>query len=356
MLVNKIEELNLSNNKIETLPNRFLFNMPNLTDLNLCANKIYNLSFIDSDSHVKRLMICNNNIARIGKRIMNSELEYLDLSSNKLANVNNLCVAFPNIEVLYISHNEITVIEDLKGIEDCENLIELSICGNPVHCNGINEIMKRRLNQLEILDGVELYEEPLVKKQIIKIEQEINGKIELSNNQHEIESDSLLLEDGIQEITKLSGSYKDVDAKATSNLESLQRFYDSYADRIINKLTEIQVEVGDIPVTNCPTSHRKVEIQNSKSDTLKEIIIQQQYTPKLAENNKNIIKKSKFENSDLKNIQKQNSTNTLFRIKQPLKTSNQLKKVINSTLTLRNPRLLKQQTELLRSQFKDSNN
>lgn len=312
---------------------------------------------MDSESSLKRLNVNNNNITKIAKRIFGSELAYLDISDNKLANFNNLNTAFPSLEVLHAKSNEIMLMEGLRSLSHCNNLVELSITGNPLYFSGIEETIKNRFGNIEVLDGTELDLETATQKEINVIMKNLKQRddfVAINNINEKIDSEISDYENN-QEVL---GSKIDMNAEFHDKDEELRYFYSNYDKAFKDKLTEIMAEIKSFTKSNDQESNndQNIKEEDNQMVTTNEINVEQHIKRNIPHVSTSNSEDKPQEQLTAKVVSKPSSTNSLFRIKQASKAANQFKKIVNSTLTLKNPRLLRLQTEALKAQLNVNNN
>ena len=332
-----------------------MFNLHALVDLNLSCNKLSDLGFVDTESALKRLKMANNSVSKISKRVVASELESLDLSRNKLASVNNLSTAFPNIEALDVSHNDIVLMDGLKSLAACASLFELSIAGNPVHYAGIAQIIKKRFSNLEVLDGADLCEETLMQREINALVKNL-GKLAVGGQIDEIDSRLNIDEPAAEDEQAIFGDEKtrcDTETRLQANNKTLECFYENYTNELNHKLTEIRAELKTTQLVNVDDAPARSEARDTPIAEVSEAPMKNPASTNLeplsAQPTTECVAQGAPTNS--KSTQKVAQAPAPFRIRQSSKASGQLMKAINSHAALKNPRLLKQQTELLRLQL-----
>lgn len=114
-----------------------------------------NLTFLNQMTQLRKLVLTRNNIETIDKStpfFLLENLEYLDLSYNKLTDINELFLfeTIPNnVTYLSVAHNDITeLLED--AFEDLTSLRELDLSYN--HISDLSEEMFNNLTMLETLN------------------------------------------------------------------------------------------------------------------------------------------------------------------------------------------------------------
>ncbi|KAH3825320.1 hypothetical protein DPMN_127194 [Dreissena polymorpha] len=116
-----MEWLSLSENILEFISPKFLSQSKNLQYLDLSSNHLHKMQeyyedqfeiLITNTTKLKELRLNKNNIARIpfNMFLTNTELEFLDLSQNKISSLNFNIGQLTHLKVLNLSHNAITFI------------------------------------------------------------------------------------------------------------------------------------------------------------------------------------------------------------------------------------------------------
>ena len=145
-ILNKIEFLDLSNNKITSIPN--LKKFPNITYLNVSFNLIEH----DIEDNILVELTCHNNKI---KSIISNKLTHLNASNNLIEIIN-----IPNIKILIISYNKIIWIPsyiNLKYLEcidnkirNIDNMLEL----DELYIGNNNLLSMKNMPKLKILNCV----------------------------------------------------------------------------------------------------------------------------------------------------------------------------------------------------------
>lgn len=155
-----LKELDLSNNCFIRLPTG-INKLSNLKTLDLSDNHCLNINSVllklsNMDS-LKTLIMSNNNICDLNNsRITNSNIEYLDLSQNKLRSLPNLISYLPKLKILILSSNLFTSMIYVKNIkiDFYDNPINLSTEFG--HSNGISAEQKALDFIIENMDSINL--------------------------------------------------------------------------------------------------------------------------------------------------------------------------------------------------------
>ncbi|XP_072096318.1 volume-regulated anion channel subunit LRRC8D-like [Mobula birostris] len=127
----RLSSLNLSNNKITSLPDSFLF-IGNLEQFNASDNQIETLpNSLFAIQKLHHLYLSNNRLMAIPTSIKNLKyLTFLDLSSNKLETLPDELFQCRRLKTLKLNNNLLT---SLSGkIQQCSLLSKLELKGNPL--------------------------------------------------------------------------------------------------------------------------------------------------------------------------------------------------------------------------------
>lgn len=146
----QINTIILSNNSIDDITNLVGKKLGSLTKLSLAFNQIRALppSMREELPELKELRLANNKISRIEL----NNLPYL-------------------LEILDLSNNLISTLDDIRALSCLKNLIQVSFKGCPI-CTSLpcyKEEIRRLLPTLRILDG-ERFDEKFMKRKRLKME------------------------------------------------------------------------------------------------------------------------------------------------------------------------------------------
>jgi internalin A len=122
--LNKLEILNLRNNKITYFP--FISKLKNLKSLNLRDNQINDISFLKGANNLTSLDLRGNQIFDISCLEGLTNLESLNLNNNQIKDASFLR-GLKNLTLLYLSDNQIN---DVLFLENLNNLTSLNIQNN----------------------------------------------------------------------------------------------------------------------------------------------------------------------------------------------------------------------------------
>jgi hypothetical protein len=146
----------LRNNRLSSLANMHLAEMPFLTDLDLAHNSLTGTVPIGSfPPTLQRLDLSGNYLDGIAGLICCLSLLSLDVSSNSLRSISALP---PRLKELDVSHNKLTSLTNLRLLSLSPSIISLNIAGNPaaVPYAPFRATVCSLLLKLEKLDGVYL--------------------------------------------------------------------------------------------------------------------------------------------------------------------------------------------------------
>jgi Leucine-rich repeat (LRR) protein len=130
----QIEKLSIANNKLSDIS--FVDNLPNLKELNIAGNNLKDINILSDNNNLNILDASYNNISKVSSLAKNvttlnvahnkitdllnlksyNKLHYLDVSYNQLSNINFLMDS--RISSLDISSNKITNIDVLNTLKD----------------------------------------------------------------------------------------------------------------------------------------------------------------------------------------------------------------------------------------------
>ena len=139
----KLKELYLDNNNISDIK---ILEKIKSEILDLSSNKISNINILDSINfkELKELYLYDNNISdiKVLEKAKFEKLIKLDLGKNKLLNINVLeNVNFKELKKLNLSHNDISDIKVLEKVK-FEKLEKLDLGNNLIDKNKLSSIMK----------------------------------------------------------------------------------------------------------------------------------------------------------------------------------------------------------------------
>ncbi|MEG5016131.1 leucine-rich repeat domain-containing protein [Microcoleus sp. B4-C2] len=125
-ILSSMTELNLCGNRITDIS--FLGSLTNLTTLNLCGNRITDISFLDSLTNLTTLNLGINQITDFSFLGSLTNLTKLDLSYNQISDISFLG-SLTNLTKLDLSYNQIS---DISFLGSLTNLTTLSLCTNRI--------------------------------------------------------------------------------------------------------------------------------------------------------------------------------------------------------------------------------
>ncbi|KAI6645873.1 Protein phosphatase 1 regulatory subunit 7-like [Oopsacas minuta] len=128
----KLEKLDLSYNNLSSIQG--LNNCNSLIELNLTGNNITGLFEVPSLKSIQILTISNNNIKEIRVGNQCKHLTELYANDNRLNCLpNNMKIMFPNLQRLELKSNEISNLNNICcAIKECQNLNILLLENNPI--------------------------------------------------------------------------------------------------------------------------------------------------------------------------------------------------------------------------------
>lgn len=149
-----LEDCSVSGNKVDKIPD--LGRCKRLHELDLSYNKITRISGIKSLTVVSVIQLEHNEIKNLDVSGVVKSLEELYIAGNRLTNVKKLPALFPSLEVLDISSNAVENLEELcQTLHNCTMIRELNIGNNP--CATADSLhhqkCRKSLPGLEVLDG-----------------------------------------------------------------------------------------------------------------------------------------------------------------------------------------------------------
>lgn len=150
-----LEELDVSNNKVSKIPD--LGRCKKIQELDVSKNQISDLSGLRNISSLTILRVESNKIVSMDSLGKLRALQELYLSNNRISEVKSFASQFSSLEILDVSNNAITTVEELFTLSSISTLVELAVAGNP--CESADSFSCHRqifqnLPSLEILDKV----------------------------------------------------------------------------------------------------------------------------------------------------------------------------------------------------------
>lgn len=149
-----LEEFNASHNMLIKIPD--LGRCKKLQELDLSCNKISSISWMSTLTEVSIVRLEHNAIKDLSITGTVKSLEELYIGSNKLRNIRKLAARFPSLEVLDVSSNVLSNQEELfRNLQSCTMIRELNICNNPFTTTDsfYHQKCVKSLPGLEVLDG-----------------------------------------------------------------------------------------------------------------------------------------------------------------------------------------------------------
>ncbi|KAG9486690.1 hypothetical protein GDO78_006853 [Eleutherodactylus coqui] len=137
-----ITKINLSQNNISLSPEdqESLRSYPNLTELNLCQNKIKELmnNSFSGLSKLEVLLLSKNSITSIGEMALVGleSLKILDLSFNLISRLpENIQMPSLHLQAFYLQNNSLTNLDVKESLKDLKSSLTITLSGNPWDCN-----------------------------------------------------------------------------------------------------------------------------------------------------------------------------------------------------------------------------
>ncbi|XP_072024760.1 uncharacterized protein [Amphiura filiformis] len=156
--LSSLEELHATHNQLKSIAD--LSRCRKLQEVDVSYNQVTDISGLKNLPHLTVLSVSNNLLntsclKAVGKLKC---LQTLDISHNRLSDVDSIPMQFPSLEVLNITYNNISKWNTMCSLSKCENLSELFASGNPF-CKDNGEKpnyhseLQTVIPSLEILDG-----------------------------------------------------------------------------------------------------------------------------------------------------------------------------------------------------------
>ncbi|KAJ1503265.1 hypothetical protein HMI56_002237 [Coelomomyces lativittatus] len=140
----QLEYLDVSFNRIKSIPKNVFQHMPHLKELYLASNRITQIEHLDGLHQLVTLELGANRIKVLDNLTPCVQLQSLWLGKNKLTELNHVSV-LTQLRILSVQSNRLTT---LVGIEKCVQLTELYVSHN-----GLTQLLGiEHLTQLRILD------------------------------------------------------------------------------------------------------------------------------------------------------------------------------------------------------------
>lgn len=171
----KLTELHLMCHQLNKINNcfRFILDCKILQELHLQSNCIGELEtncFKDL-CQLKKLNLSKNSLASISSCLNGLvNLEYLDLSMNKIEHLDKMCfVDLKKLIFINLSFNMMKLL-DLNCLVECENLLEFKATNNKIRQVDLNNFVKKILvldlkwNFIEIFDQKKIHLMPSLKR------------------------------------------------------------------------------------------------------------------------------------------------------------------------------------------------
>ncbi|XP_054909202.1 leucine-rich repeat-containing protein 9 isoform X2 [Poeciliopsis prolifica] len=177
-LMGSLEVLHLSHNGISNMDNLELSRLTNLKALFLQDNEIRQVEGLEGLFWLKELVLDRNRIKSLSKDSFMSQnsLQELHLSENRIRELSHFGT-LTKLHKLFLNVNKLQDISELQKLEGLPCLTELSVTGNPVARNSQHRLeVILHVTQLEMLDGLPITAEELMKAQVLHEEQYQNAQ------------------------------------------------------------------------------------------------------------------------------------------------------------------------------------
>ncbi|XP_044269813.1 toll-like receptor Tollo [Tribolium madens] len=147
MGMSNLQHLYLSDNNISIIDNGTFVKLHTLTSLNVSQNPLQQFPFNDL-SGIKKLHLSNTKLSRIDQDLSNLSLNVFDMSYCQLSSID--FAYFPQVDVLYLSHNEIVVLKNCEMINASNILLDYNQIKNIDGCFDGDELDLSH-NRIEVL-------------------------------------------------------------------------------------------------------------------------------------------------------------------------------------------------------------
>lgn len=148
-----LQALILNDNKLQRIPPLTLRHTA-LNTLTLSHNLIETLDNIHFLTNLKKLSLSHNSLYHIPPLGSLKALQQLRLSHNKIHTLSNSLVHNVKLKILDLGHNRISTLDDVKVLQLCTTLRQLTLSGNPLAATtDYPTQVARFLPFLKLLDG-----------------------------------------------------------------------------------------------------------------------------------------------------------------------------------------------------------
>ena len=160
-VLSSLKELHCANNKLQKIPN--LSSLTKLEEIDISHNVLTSLSGLKGMRNLKTLNARDNEIASLVPVDTLKSLTDLNISDNRLKKLPRFATQFPSLEVLSVAGNQLEKPDDLLALRKLCSLKELDIQNNPVTVDS-SVLENLSVNLLEKLDLVFYNGKNIVKK------------------------------------------------------------------------------------------------------------------------------------------------------------------------------------------------
>ncbi|XP_022904402.2 leucine-rich repeat-containing protein 15-like [Onthophagus taurus] len=244
--------INLSHNEISKLSNNIFSSVPTLNDLNVSHNRIEIIEPLFFNSSIETLDLSYNKIKVFPIAALDTKLLTINLSYNELTEIsNNQFDTFQNLINVYMSHNNIEIIEisttnsietlDLShnNIKDITSILKYFLKLHKLHLNNnlISEIPRQGFDSLQFLNELDLGGNKL---------HEMNFQILLGNNKflHHLD-----LNNNSLNITNLNV----LNTNSISTLMLSKNIFNITTIKVFKELTDLDVSMTNSSIISIDT-------------------------------------------------------------------------------------------------------
>ena len=154
-ILSSLEQLICTHNNIRKIAN--LKSLKKLEDIDVGFNDLTDISGLKGLSNLKNVNIENNKMKSIQNVGILKSLQDLKIAGNFFTNLKHICEQFNFLEILDVSNNNISHVEQLMYLKNLPELKELTLYNNPVVNDENKTILKEIADEVkvEVLDGTQ---------------------------------------------------------------------------------------------------------------------------------------------------------------------------------------------------------
>lgn len=154
-ILSSLEQLICTHNNIRKIAN--LKSLKKLEDIDVGFNELTDISGLKGLSNLKNVNIENNKIKSMQNVGILKSLQDLKIAGNVFTNLEHICEQFSFLEILDVSNNNISNVEQLMYLKNLSELKELTLHNNPVVNDENKTILKEIADEIkvEVLDGTQ---------------------------------------------------------------------------------------------------------------------------------------------------------------------------------------------------------